>query len=101
MSNQTSGAQRDQKHADRLDWLRARPDLLAQLPGAVDDVEPAQSAALDSALRQMTHVRLYAPTSSAAPTRWGIRLLVSELRHEHVSMKDQWWATRGARGRAT
>lgn len=87
MGNTTSGTQRVQRHADRLAWLLARPALLARLPSAGDDVEPAQSDALLEAQRAMMLVRLYAPTSETTNVRWGIRLLVSELRGQHVNGK--------------
>ncbi len=95
-----SGIQRDRKHAQRLDWLRAEPALLARLPGVAEDVTPTQADALDAALRLMQMLRLYAPTHRPEVARWGIRLLVSELRGEHISGKDLRWATRGARQRA-
>lgn len=88
MSNTLGGPQRHQKHQQRLAWLRARPELLARLPGAKGHVDRAQLDALDEAVRQMKHVRLYAPTTTPVNVRWGIRLLVSELRGQVVA-KDQ------------
>jgi hypothetical protein len=86
--NTTSGARRRAQHQQRLAWLQARPELLARLPGANDDVTPQQSSALDEALRALMLVRLYAPTSIAASVRWGIRMLVSEIRAEHTTGQD-------------
>lgn len=93
MSNPTSGPQRHAKHAARLAWLRDHPDLLARLPGANSDVDARQYQALDEALRTMKLVQLYAPTSEAQASRWGIRLLVSELRGDPVSTR--WSQGRG------
>jgi len=76
------------KHAQRLDWLKAHPELLARLPGAHEDVGPAQSAALDEALKQMKFYQLYAPSSGPEATRQGIRLLVSEARGVVVPTVD-------------
>jgi hypothetical protein len=84
MSNTATGAQRSAQHEQRLAWLTVHPDLLARLPGANDDVEPAQSEALDEALRAMSLIRLYAPTAARVNTRWSIRGLVSQIRGEHV-----------------
>ena len=89
MTNAGKGTERVLYHELRLDWLRTHPALLARLPGAVQDVDPKQHEALDEALRGMKLVRLYAPTSAVDSTRWGIRLLVSELRGEHVPDKQQ------------
>ena len=85
MSNTANGTRRAEQRAQRLAWLRDHPELLARLPSAGDDVGPRQSAALDEALRMMKFVRLYAPTSAADNVRWGIRVLVSELRGEVVT----------------
>ena len=93
--NPTSRTQRVEHHAQRLAWLRAHPDLLARLPGVHEDVEPAQSEALDEAVKGLKFMKLYAPTAAPITVRWGIRLCVSELRGEGVSPKDQQWATRG------
>jgi hypothetical protein len=90
--NPASGAERSEKHARRLDWLRTWP-ALADLPGAADDVTPAKSEALDRVLRAMKLVKLYAPSSGPDATRWGIRLLVSELRGQHVEGTGQRWNT--------
>lgn len=89
MSNATKSMERALNHELRLDWLRAHPTLLARLPGAMNDLDARQAEALDEALRGMSLIRLYAPTSAADKSRWGIRLLVSELRGEPVDSKDQ------------
>lgn len=86
--NTTSGQRRLAKHAQRIDCLRAHPELLARLPGANDDVSPQQSSALDEALRLLKSVRLYAPTAAPESLRWGIRMAVSEIRGEHTSGQD-------------
>jgi hypothetical protein len=78
--NTTSGTRRLAAHAQRLAWLTTHPDLLGRLPGTKNDVDPAQSEALDEALRHMKLLRLYAPTAAAEHVRWGIRRLVDELR---------------------
>jgi hypothetical protein len=83
-----SSAQRAQKHEQRLDWLRARPELLTRLPGAKDDVDAGHADALDEALRGMKLARLFAPTTTPGVTRWGIRLAVSEIRGERVTGQD-------------
>jgi hypothetical protein len=88
----------DKKHEARLDWLRAHPALLAQLPGVTIDPTRAQTEAIDVALRGMQIVRLYAATTDPKNARWDIRLCVSELRGEAVSDKDRRWALRGAKG---
>ncbi len=98
MSNATTGDQRAKRHAQQLAYLRAKPDLLATLPGVNDDPTSAQHEALDLAVREMQHVRLYSPTTAATNVRWGIRLLVSEIRGEAISGKELRWATKGARG---
>jgi len=90
MSNATSSTQRAVQHAQRLDWLRAHPALLARLPGAVTAIDEAQSEALDEAFRKMQLVRLYAPTSAPDKSRWGIRLLVSELRGQAVDKAERY-----------
>ncbi len=97
MSNPTNGQHRAKQHDQQLAWLRARHELLAHLPGVTHDPTRAQAEALDSAVRQMQHVRLYSPNTRAATVRWGIRLLVSEVRGEPVSAKDTRWALRGAK----
>lgn len=81
MANRLTAIQRAAKHRARLAWLRP---LMAQVPGAVEDVDDKKRAALDDAYTRMVRVGLYAPTSERRATRWGIRLLVSELRGEHV-----------------
>ncbi len=83
-------------HAARLDWLRARPDLLAQLPSVTQDPDLNQLETLDMVLRGMQIVRLYPSRTRPDAVRWAIRLLVSELRGEPVSEKDRQWALRGA-----
>ena len=83
------------KHAQRLDWLRAHPALLAQLPGVTEDITRKKAEALDTALRGLTLVRLFAVTAAPESTRWQIRLLVSELRGQPVSDLDRRWALRG------
>jgi len=100
MSNDLSGAHRHERHLHKLAWLRARPELLVRLPSAGQDVTPDQSEALDSAVRQMKHVRLYAPTSSADTVRWGIRALVSELRGEVLPGPARSPSLKGATKRA-
>jgi len=85
MSNTANGTRRAEQRAQRLAWLRDHPELLATLPSANEDVGPKQSDALDDALRRMKHLRLYAPTSAADNVRWGIRVLVSELRGDVVT----------------
>ncbi len=89
MSNTTTRTQRVEHHAHRLDWLRARPELLARLPGVHEDVGPVQSEALDEALRGLKLVRLYAPTAAPITVRWGIRLCVSEIRGQGVAAIDR------------
>lgn len=84
MSHPMKGPERAAQHAQRLDWLRQRPGLLAQLPSATDAIDPEHDEALDSAVRQMKHVRLYAPTATGPRARRGIQLLVSELRGEAI-----------------
>jgi hypothetical protein len=88
MSNALSGTQRVQQHAQRIAWLIAHGYLLARLPGANDDVDDAASEALDQALRDMKHVKLWGATSQPSAVRWGIRLLVSEIRGQVVSGQD-------------
>ena len=80
MSNHLTGARRQEQHRQRLAWLATHPELLARLPGIGHDVTPAQSAALDDALRGMRLVRLYAPTANNDASRWSIRVCVGELR---------------------
>ena len=84
MSNTLNARQRAVKHEARLTWLRAHPDLIARLPSAVEDVDDAKRAALDDAYTRMVNSGLYSRTSDRKSARWGIRLLVSELRREHV-----------------
>lgn len=84
MSNLANGARRAQQHADRLHWLKANRDLYLRLPGAKQDVERDHAAALDEAVKQMKFYRLYHPSSAPESVRWGIRILVSELRGELV-----------------
>lgn len=82
MSNSFTRSQRAAQHRQRLTWLRAHPELLQRLPAVDDDVDPDQAEALTIALRQMIQARLYAPTSDGTACRYGIRILVSELRAE-------------------
>lgn len=93
--NRTSNARRAAQHDARIAWLRAHPELLARLPVATEDVEDHHAAALDEAVRRMKHERLFAPTAAPVNTRWWIRLLVSELRGQPVSAKEERWALRG------
>lgn len=95
MTNTTRGAERLEKHASRLAWLRDHPQLLAQLPGARDDVDGPHSEALDAAVRGLQLVRLYAPRTEVGRMRWGIRLAVSEIRGEALPLQDRRWALRG------
>ncbi len=97
MSNPTNGPQRAKQHADRLDWLRMRPALLAQLPGTHDAVDRVRGEALDSACRQMMHVQLYSPNTRTENARRGIQMLVSELRGESVPRPLRSPTLRGAR----
>lgn len=72
------------KHEARLAWLRDHPDLLTRLPGVHDDVNPAESEALDAAVRGLRLVQLVGGSTPNNNARWGIRLAVSEIRGQHV-----------------
>lgn len=88
MSNTFNQRQRASRKGARLAWLLGS-DLMHMLPGAADDVSPEQSTALELARTRMVLAGLYSPTSERRATRWGIRLLISELRKQHVGGKDQ------------
>ena len=78
-------------HLARLAWLKARPRLLAALPGAAEeDLTIAHLQALDDALRGMQRAKLYVSSLLYRPPglRWEIRRLVSELRGDVVP--DSW-----------
>ena len=77
------------------DWLEGHPALLARLPGAGDDVEPDQAAALDQARLEMAHDFLCSATTDPHAMWWTLRLLVSEVRGQHVSAAQR---RRHARG---
>ena len=67
------------------DWLQGHPALLARLPGAGDDVEPDQAAALNQARLEMARDFLCSATDDPHATLWTLRLLVSEVRGQPVS----------------
>jgi len=95
MANTHGKARRLELQAQRRAWLEARPELLARLPSSNDDVDDAQSAALDDAVKQMKFYKLYGPTTPAMSLRWGIRQLVAELRRERVTSQDPKYRQRG------
>lgn len=88
MSNVLNRAQRNHRHAARLAWLEAHPALEVRLAGAHEDVSVEQSLALGEARESMVRAGLYSHTSDIKATRWGIRLLVSELRGHAVHGTD-------------
>ena len=91
MSNLLSKAQRDARKAARIHWLKGTPALLARLPGADQNVSPDQHDALLAAYERMVDAGLYSRTNDKQATRWGIRLLVSEIREEAL---PDWGARR-------
>lgn len=83
MNNQ-SGSVREIRHAARKTWLENYPHL-ADLPGATSGVITiTQRAALEAARLLMVAAGLYTGTSEPKATRWGIRLVVSEIRGESL-----------------
>ncbi len=74
------------RHLARLAWLKARPQLLATLPSAADELRDVHLHALDVALRGMRKAKLYPSHLVSRPPglRFAIRVLVSELRGEPV-----------------
>ena len=83
MANTYTSGQRAARHQARLAWLRKWKQTV-ELPGAVEDVQEFQREALTMAHNGMVAAGLYARTSEPKACRWGIRLLVGELRGEHV-----------------
>lgn len=83
MANTFTRAQRQHRVAARKAWLQEQPDVLA-VPGARDDVTDQGRALLADVLERMRAAGLYARTSDEWACRWGIRLLVSELRGQRV-----------------
>jgi len=88
MSNSYTRNQRNARKGERLTFLRAHA-LLPLLPGANQDVDVHASTALGLVADGMVESGLYSKTTEHKAMRWGIRLLVSEIRGEHVSGKDQ------------
>lgn len=82
MANTQTAGQRARKRQGRREWLLARPDLFARLPGVNDDVTLVGRGALEHARIGLTAAGLYAPSSEPMATRWGIRRLVSDIRGE-------------------
>jgi hypothetical protein len=92
MANTYSSTQRLARHAARLRWLK-KWSKTVELPGASQDVEDFQREALLQAHEAMVKAGLYSPTSEPRACRWGIRLLVSELRGEYVADAQQRYRT--------
>lgn len=69
------------RHIARLEFLD-RYASLASLPSTEDDVTEAGRAALNQAVARMKHAGLYARSTEDADCRWGIRLLVGNLRKQ-------------------
>jgi len=67
------------RRAARLAWLRIHG---TDLPGAYGDITRAQQTALDAARVALIAAGIYAGTNDPRAMRWGIRLLISELRDE-------------------
>ena len=90
MANTIKGSARQERHRQRLQWLRDHPELLASLPSARMNVNHDQSRALLEAVSGMKDAGLYARTSQGVG--WGIRLLVSELRGDplEASYRSTW-----------
>jgi hypothetical protein len=86
--NHHSTTERLSQKAARRAWLEARPALLARLPSANDDVGDGESEALDEAVRGLKLVKLYAASTAPINARWGVRMVVAEIRGESVSGQD-------------
>lgn len=66
-------------HARRLQWLRARPELMMGVPSLDEDVTEAGSMCLAGLTGLMTHEGLLGSTPTAM-RRETVRRLVGELR---------------------
>lgn len=73
------------KHAERLAWLSAHPDLYRHVPGINDDVTDAGRLKLEE-LHQVMDARDLFGASKAETRRETIRRLVSELRGERIDV---------------
>lgn len=80
MANRYTGLQQLARRQRRLEWLQANTQVLAGLPAADEDVSPAGRETLERVLQRMMRLGLYSQTSEKKASRWGIRILVSELR---------------------
>lgn len=79
------GGRHKAKHDGRLEYLRARPDLVERLPSTSEDVDGDRLVALDFAEQEMTGLGLFGK-SPKHTIRACIRLAVSELRGQRRSM---------------
>jgi hypothetical protein len=74
------------QHQARLTWLQEHDDILDQLPGIADDVEPVQSRLLIDVTKLMTDAKLFSK-GNQEQIRWNIRKLVSEIRGQGLPRK--------------
>ena len=87
MTLKQSGLRRKEQHAARLQFLRDHPALAVRLPGVNQNVDAEHSIALDQAVKDLKFFQLYSPVANPDAVRWGIRLLISELRGEPLPRK--------------
>jgi len=80
MANKLGGAKRALKVRARQAWLLARPEVLGLLPSEREDVSPEQSESLDRVAEAMVAADLYGRSTERSDIKWGIRVLVGELR---------------------
>ena len=88
MSNTFNRRTRDARKERRRAWL-IDAQFFTSIPGANNHIGSLQAEALEGVRRMMVEAGLYSTTSEKRATRWGIRLLVSEIRGEYVAGKDQ------------
>jgi len=73
-----NGSEQKARRTARLEWLRGH----VELPGATGDITADQRAALETARLELVRTGLYSVGEQPKIVRWGMRLLVSELRGE-------------------
>ncbi len=79
MANRHVAALRAHKATARRAWLQACPQF-TRLPSEKEDVDDEQSGLLTELAKAMVSAGLYARSTERADIRWGIRVLVGEIR---------------------
>ncbi len=79
MPGMTTWPKRIQNQQKRLEWLRAQPEADI-LPGTGQDVTDDTSGLLTALAMRSIQDGIYSKTSHLSDIRWGLRLLVDEIR---------------------